>query len=278
MNKLQYKYMLRLDNNSLQVRISEKLKNHRYNWSTYRHCNAEYELHILISGKIPVEIEENNFILKAREGIVIIPGQYHAPLKPIEDIEHFSLSFSVAEGELADSLVSEISGYRHFNVSEDMCNTCLEIYNECEHCCSYRNERLKALITNLVISVVRKLDLNKKETNAFLAPELERADIIDNFFGLSLEYIQGAKQLANQLHLSERQLGRVIFQLYGMTFQQKMTQAKMDRSAWLLRTTTKKVGEIAQMVGYSSEAAFYQAFRKYFNVTPQKYRTLKKEL
>ena len=54
MNKLQYKYMLRLDNNSLQVRISEKLKNHRYNWSTYRHCNAEYELHILISGKIPV--------------------------------------------------------------------------------------------------------------------------------------------------------------------------------------------------------------------------------
>ena len=278
MNKLQYKYMLRLDNNSLQVRISEKLKNHRYNWSTYRHCNAEYELHILISGKIPVEIEENNFILKAREGIVIIPGQYHAPLEPIEDIEHFSLSFSVAEGELADSLVSEISGYRHFNVSEDMCNTCLEIYNECEHCYSYRNERLKALITNLVISVVRKLDLNKKETNAFLAPELERADIIDNFFGLSLEYIQGAKQLANQLHLSERQLGRVIFQLYGMTFQQKMTQAKMDRSAWLLRTTTKKVGQIAQMVGYSSEAAFYQAFRKYFNVTPQKYRTLKKEL
>lgn len=278
MNKLQYKYMLRLDNNSLQVRISEKLKNHRYNWSTYRHCNAEYELHILLNGKIPVEIEEKNVVLKAREGIIIIPGQFHAPLKPIEDIEHFSLSFSVPEGELADLLNSEITSYMHFDISDDMCKTCLEIYSECEHCNSYRNERIMALITNLMISVLRKLDLDKKDNGAFSAPELERADIIDNFFGLSLEYVQGSKQLASQLHLSERQLNRVISRLYGMTFQQKMTQTKMDRSAWLLRSTTKKVGEIAQMVGYNSEAAFYQAFRKHFNVTPQKYRTLKKEL
>ena len=278
MNKLQYKYMLRLDNNSLQVRISKNIKKQRYDWTTFRHCNAEYELHILLGGSMTVEIEDNNVLFEAGDGIVIAPGRYHAPIPSGSAIEHFAVSFIVTDGKLADELSNKIHEYKHFNISEDMAKICPEIYREYESASLYCNEKIKALLSWLMISVLRILDLNRESTPTFLAPELERADIIDNFFGLSLEYIQGAKQLANLLHLSERQLGRVIFQLYGMTFQQKMTQAKMDRSAWLLRTTTKKVGEIAQMVGYSSEAAFYQAFRKYFNVTPQKYRTLKKEL
>jgi len=32
------------------------------------------------------------------------------------------------------------------------------------------------------------------------------------------------------------------------------------------------VDEIAEDVGYASEAAFYVAFKKYFQITPQKYR------
>jgi len=51
-----------------------------------------------------------------------------------------------------------------------------------------------------------------------------------------------------------------------MTFQEKMTHAKMDRAAWLLRTSNKKIIEVAESVGYSSEAAFYQAFRKYIRL------------
>ena len=50
----------------------------------------------------------------------------------------------------------------------------------------------------------------------------------------------------------------------------------MDRAAWLLRTSDKKIDEIAEAIGYASEAAFYQAFRKYFHITPKKYRMEKK--
>ncbi len=275
MSQLQHKYTLELNNNLLQVRISENFKKHRYNWSTNRHCNAEYELHILLNGNIPVEIEGNNITLEAGEGILIPPGRYHAPLIPNGPIEHFAVSFFVSDSGFASELNERISDYNHFIISEDLAKTCREIYRECENIGLYRNEKIKALLTDIMISALRILDLNKEATTDFSAIEPERADIIDNFFSLYLECKQGAKQLAEQLHVSERQLNRIIRQLYKMTFQQKMTQTKMERAAWLLKTTAKKVGEIAQAVGYGSEPAFYQAFKKYFKVTPQEYRMLK---
>lgn len=278
MSQLQHKYTLELDNNLLQVRISKNFKQHRYDWSTNRHCNAEYELHILLNGSIPVEIEGNNIILEAGKGLLIPPGRYHAPLMPNVPIEHFAVSFFISDGNLAAELNERISNYNHFVISEGLAKTCREIYRECENIGLYRNEKIKALLTDIMISALRILSLNEEATVDFSATEPERADIIDNFFSLQLECKKSAKQLAEQLHVSERQLNRIILQLYKMTFQQKMTQTKMERSAWLLKTTTKKIGEIAQAVGYGSDPAFYQAFKKYFHVTPQEYRTLKSNI
>ena len=198
MSQLQHKYTLELNNNLLQVRISKNFKQQRYDWSTNRHCNAEYELHILLNGSIPVEIEDNDIILHACEGLLIPPGRYHTPLMPNGAIEHFAVSFLVSDGELADELNKKISNYNHFTISEDLAKTCKEIFRECENIGLYRNEKIKALLTDIIISTLRILDPNKKTAADFPATELERADIIDNFFSLQLECKQGAKQLAEQ--------------------------------------------------------------------------------
>jgi AraC-like DNA-binding protein len=275
MSQLQHKHILELEGSLLQVRISKNLKCQRYNWDTFRHCNAEYELHILLGGSMTVEIEDNNILLEAGEGIVISPGRYHAPIMPDSDIEHFAVSFFVTDGDLADKLSEKIPGYNHFNISQEMARICLEIYREYENAGLYCNEKIKALLSELMICVLRILDLNRERETTFFATEMERAEIIDNFFGKQLECIQGEKQLAGLLHVSERQLSRIILQLYNLTFRQKMMQTRMERSAWLLKTTSKKIGEVAEAVGYNSDAAFYLAFKKYFNITPQEYRKLK---
>ena len=57
-----------------------------------------------------------------------------------------------------------------------------------------------------------------------------------------------------------------------MTFREKSMRARMDYAAWLLRTTDKCAGEIARLVNYSSEPSFFSAFKRYFGVTPLRYR------
>ncbi len=272
MNNLQYKYTLRLNDNVLQVRIPKKAQNNRYIWNTLRHCNAEYEIHILLKGRIPVEIEESLIPLEARQGILILPGKYHTPLYSNEELEHLAISFSFLDGELANIIHRDIQNYRQFNITTEMLQECLSIFHEYNVCSTYCNEKIAALLTSLMISILRNLNLSASSTPFFSIPELERAEIIDNFFGLETDECLKSKYLAEKLHISERQLNRVIHKLYGMTFQEKLTQSRMDRATWLLRTTNKKIDEIADLIGYSSVTAFYQAFKKYFQITPQKYR------
>lgn len=272
MKQLQYKHTLHLQNNILQVRISKHFEQIRYHWDASRHCNADYELHILLRGQLRMEIAETPLLLEARKGVLILPGQYHVPLEEYENPEHFVLSFTLQEGELAQALQHENDGFKVFSLSTDMLQDCLAIFQECSVLSPYRNEKIHALLTSLMISVLRRLNVRPTAEPSLSISEIERTDIIDNFFDEHLKDRLGAEALAKQLYLSERHLNRVIFQLYGMTFQEKMTKAKMDRAAWLLRTTDKKIDEIAEDVGYASEAAFYVAFRKYFQITPQKYR------
>lgn len=78
--------------------------------------------------------------------------------------------------------------------------------------------------------------------------------------------------LAEELHLSRSQLNRFLKEQYGMTFREKLLRTRLDRASWLLRHTEKPVEDIVGAVGYSSESAFFQVFRKHFGMTPEKYR------
>ena len=95
---------------------------------------------------------------------------------------------------------------------------------------------------------------------------------IDNFFERNFPEKNGRAVLAEQLHLSKRQLDRILNAQYGMGFQEKLIQTRMDHAALLLRTTEQTVQDIIGAVGYNSVTAFYKAFRDAFSMTPQQYR------
>jgi len=99
-----------------------------------------------------------------------------------------------------------------------------------------------------------------------------RTDLIDSYFEQHFTQKAGLADLAEKLHLSKRQVARVLWDNYGMGFQNKLTSTRMDHAAWLLRTTNLQINQVKGAVGYVSEAAFYLAFRNHFQVTPQKYR------
>jgi transcriptional regulator GlxA family with amidase domain len=57
-----------------------------------------------------------------------------------------------------------------------------------------------------------------------------------------------------------------------MNFSEKKHRARMDRAAWLLRTTDYSISKICEEVGYISENSFFKAFKKLYSTTPAKYR------
>ncbi len=65
-------------------------------------------------------------------------------------------------------------------------------------------------------------------------------------------------------------------ELVGMTPYQYLTTVRMQRAAQHLQTTDEPIVEVAETVGYESEAAFSTAFKRHFGVRPGKYRQQKR--
>ena len=60
--------------------------------------------------------------------------------------------------------------------------------------------------------------------------------------------------------------------LYGLPVHAWLRQRRMERAAELLHTSGLSLEKVAQAVGYSSVSQFAATFRRYYGVTPGKYR------
>lgn len=265
-------FSIALEDQLLLLRLPELDPYAENRWDTERHCNGEFELHILLRGTCWVEVEEQNILLGEGQALLIAPGKYHRP-RASGELLRFSASFSVAEGALAEALRARIASSCCFPLDRQLEQVCQAIRHETASVNFCRREMLQAQVTQLMVLMLRRLKLTlEPRERSPVAAERSRAELIDGFFEQHFADRAGKQALAQQLHLSQRQLARVLWEIYGMGFRQKQICARMDHAAWLLRTTDKQVGEIAGIVGYGSEAAFYQVFRKQFQCTPQQYR------
>ena len=80
--------------------------------------------------------------------------------------------------------------------------------------------------------------------------------------------------LAEEMHLSVRQLSRIIRKHYGASYRTKNKQLRMESAARRLQQG-EPIALVAAAEGYHSLSAFYAAFRSTFGMTPSAYRRSK---
>jgi AraC-like DNA-binding protein len=269
---MRYRNELTLDGQKILLQTDLSHVSQKTSWDAQRHCHPAFEVHIILSGHCQVEAEQATLSLVAGQCLLIPPGKYHRPLSYSRDFSRFSLIFS-PEPILRHNLLRLFPGYTPFSLNTETARFCKEILLESSTENPYKAERTQALVTLLMVELFRQWQVpNKQVTPSLPATDLERFAVIDDFFEKHFADSAGENDLAGLLHLSKRQLARVLDKHYGMTFRQKQLGARMDRAAWLLRSTKETVSHIAGAVGYTSESAFFQVFRKYFGMTPQQYR------
>lgn len=72
--------------------------------------------------------------------------------------------------------------------------------------------------------------------------------------------------------ISESHLCRLLKNETGETFVNILNKIRIQRAEHLIATGTYKVYEVAELVGFSNYAYFYQVFRKLAGVTPTEYQ------
>src|SRR5690606_22503379 len=78
--------------------------------------------------------------------------------------------------------------------------------------------------------------------------------------------------IADHVHLHPVYLSKIYKLETGEALTAYVYRLRMEKAAYYLRTSTAKVFEIAEWVGYNNTAYFIRVFKKYYDVTPQEYR------
>jgi AraC family transcriptional activator of mtrCDE len=79
------------------------------------------------------------------------------------------------------------------------------------------------------------------------------------------------EELAAVCHMSRATFARLFKQAAGATPADVLTQLRMAQAARLL-DAGKQAGDVAESVGYQSEAAFHRAFKRQYGIGPGAYR------
>lgn len=268
--------ILHFGQEQLQLIGLGRLHRMRSSWDEKRHSNAQWELHLILKGSCRVDLEEGRCRLQGGEALLIPPGQYHCPKADAGAFERFSLSFLPKPGVLARQLQERCSGSIHLLPTDHMLQLAAGILREDMTQQVFRQTAMEAMLTYFLVELFRLLGLSENSAAGADSTGSRITETVDTYFERHFADAGGEQALADLLHISRRQLVRLLQQHYGMNFRQKLINTRMDHAAWLLRTTQLPVSGVCEKVGYSSEAAFFKIFRNQFGTTPHKYRTEKR--
>lgn len=248
-------------------------KKHRTKWDSVCHSNIAMELHIILEGEGEAELNDRRVKVREGQALLIMPHTFHTCRNTTKPFLRLTTSFIWQDQAVLQEKAGQGLNYIVMDINKDIRGLCYDILKEYDHGKDYlQNEIISAMFFRLLIYVLRILNPKSSEEEE-KTEKAEMLRVIDRYFSsLNIQNGSSRKELAEELHCSERQLNRILENLCGMNFVEKRTLARMAYAKYLLRNTDARIGDITAMVGYSNEASFYKAFRQKFGMTPQDFR------
>jgi len=253
---------------------------------TEKHNHSAYEIHFIIKGSGSVEIKGKSCEISPNSYYIIAPGIYHEQKVDLANpigkysfrMEYKLLGipedfFPIEE----NSRIAEIFKSIEFFSAEDIHNNLslmYEIRNELQNQWIGYYSRIQSLFSQLIINIIR--DMASKQKTGYGIPERvfyeKRNVIIEDFFEYNYNSSATAHDLAKLLHVSIRQLNRIMKDSFNMSFKQKMLEKRMEVSKSLLKNTELPVKVVSERVGYDTESNFCIIFKQKNGCTPSEYR------
>ena len=264
------------------------------------HVHMAYELHYCESGCYSVTLSQTGEALTVEPGNVLLvpPGCYHSADFPgmlnekkwclSEDVRKYTLRFQpeyyAAEGEpIYDRVQQALQRHPQLialprgvaylrQVSTELCSNL-----------PYAEQAAELALQSFFLLLFRELI----QASASAAVALEKSSETDTDlvrYERIIRYLDcnsfkpiTEQDLAEEMHLSVRQLTRIFSHQFGATFRQVLRQIRLHQARKLLSRTALSIEQIALKVGYSSPSTFYAAFKEDCGMSPRKYRVHARE-
>lgn len=240
------------------------------------HTHSNYELFCAHTGPILLCFEDSICTLETGQAAIVPPGMcHHAVFSQPEDK---SFAFNYMLRYLHDSktarTLQKLHGIGQWH--------CTQMDTQMDSLAQFLSDAFRAgngslcCVYMLALLLHFAQDTNASDSAANCAPDNTAGRLykIDQVIFSNHTGKLPLTSLARELHLSSRQLSRIIRKHYGVSYRSKNKQLRMESAARRLQNG-EDIALVATAEGYHSLSAFYAAFRKTFGMTPAQYKRQK---
>lgn len=212
--------------------------------STIQLHNHNYaEVHVIDGGKADFNIDETLYHVPSGSLLIIPRNVFHSRTFIEKKTRHtaFQIDYDAKNFSLHHISTETVSGF----------------FSEIKKC---RNSGDYTGVSAYISLLCSYFDCHKK------IPAENITDcgfLIHEFFSTHYSENLHIRDLAEILHLSERQTERLVVKHTGKTFREELTSVRMNIAKELLNSSDMSLKAISEYCGYSSYAGFWKAMKKH---------------
>lgn len=250
-----------------------------YSFSADMHSHPYYELILAASGAVWIEPALSApLCLKEGQACLLTPGSYHRVLAADSTSKKLAVRFHYAREGTGTLFMLLNNALQRCNAPVFIADSqLLPVFLHLQkqlHCTSAtRPMFLQNLLQQTFLLLIDQLSAHTaSDTTPDMLQAPARRLLLEEFLEENFRNPVTEETLARYMHLSKRQVSRVLMDFYGKSFRKLLVEMRLQEAARLLCRTSLPIEEIAAMVGYTSMSGFYSAFRKMHGTTAGSYR------
>ena len=253
-------YPIRIEH--LGYREAGREYNHRMHHHT---CHQWYAV---IAGDVTMCYDDDEFVLRAGEAILMAPGVDRAPRcsgqAPRYIVAQFWNRSLHLDGAIGQRWHLDEAAHISFGALVD------EMHQPGMNAWHMRH----ALLVRLIIGHSRAIEHDQSDVASRLNT-LSHHEVVgraEEFLRAQMHRKVLRDEVAEAVHLSPTHVNRLFRQVLGKSINQRLVEIRMERARHLLLDSTLSISQISSEVGFSSFSHFARTFSQNFGVTPSDYR------
>lgn len=226
----------------------------RGEWVHPKRVEKTYEIILVLSGKVYITEDDENFLLEKNDVLILSPGKEHFGYRTSKDVSFFWLHF------FWDAKLSE--NYFRFSDTAQLVSLFRMLLHS-KNTPFYPSSSVEYL-TKLIINEI-----------SFLSKKVEKSD---NAAYKAAEYVTSNLRLrltvldvAEHLGYNPDYLCRLFNRVFGTNLKKFIADETVKRAKSILNEGGKTPGKAAEELGFENENLFSKFFKYHEGVTPSQY-------
>lgn len=251
----------------------------RFNW------HPSLEIMLVLHGGLKAYTEHGVFDLQENDLILINPNEGHASMLQVPGTIAMVLLISqqYLEKMCGEGGIPIFNGCSSEKKIDEKNFLMIRGYMALLYCILSSSEEPDHLFVKAQIFLILSLLLHNFTNGPLGISELKRADRHQNTLHIMVKYINRRfrekitlEDLSGLSGMNQSYISNYFRQHIGIGFHEYLIRKRLAYAVHLLNNNKDSILDIALDAGFPDAKAFHMAFRKYFNISPGKYRAISK--